>query len=131
MKLFPFYNQPHDHILALDICRGLRPPIRMETPKFLKELIEKCWDANPENRPTSGKIFDTLYSSKNMPSSNNFNELTNSSLTSEAHPQAIYTSRPFSFPNLPVPVNCPNQHEFVSSRNYIKIQTGEFIYMYL
>jgi serine/threonine protein kinase len=45
----PFNNQPHDHYLALDICRGLRPHIKTGTPEFLKELIKKCWDANPEN----------------------------------------------------------------------------------
>jgi serine/threonine protein kinase len=36
----PFNDQPHDHYLALDICRGLRPTIRAETPDALKELIE-------------------------------------------------------------------------------------------
>src|SRR3954449_10830215 len=56
----PFNDQPHDHFLVLDICRGLRPTIRAETPKFLKELIEKCWDANPEKRPTSEKIIYIL-----------------------------------------------------------------------
>src|SRR5581483_11454499 len=52
----PFYDEPHDEYLALDICRGKRPKIREETPEFLKELIQKCWDANPENRPTSLEV---------------------------------------------------------------------------
>src|SRR6266542_4939217 len=34
----PFNNHPHDCYLALDICRGLRPNIREETPDSLKEL---------------------------------------------------------------------------------------------
>src|ERR1043165_1377216 len=78
----PFHNQPHhDYLLAEDICRGLRPAIRTETPDSLKELIEKCWDANPENRPTAEEIFSTLLyhlnAYKNMPLkhlSYNFNE---------------------------------------------------------
>src|ERR1043165_2473665 len=56
----PFNNEPHDEHLALDICRGKRPKIREETPEFLKELIQKCWDANPENRPTSDEVWNKL-----------------------------------------------------------------------
>src|ERR1051325_6549931 len=80
----PFNDQPHDIFLALDICRGLRPTIRIETPGSLKELIERCWDANPENRPTAEEILNTLsrnlYVYKNMPPKNisyDFNEKTN------------------------------------------------------
>ncbi|RGB42865.1 kinase-like domain-containing protein [Rhizophagus diaphanus] len=116
----PFNNQPHDYLLVLDVCRGLRPNIRAETPNSLRELIEKCWDANPENRPTSKEIFYTL--------SNNLNEYKNMLLnfnetitmqSYETHPQAIYTSRLLISQNLnsnlPEPINCPNQQEFVSS----------------
>ncbi|RIA96075.1 kinase-like domain-containing protein, partial [Glomus cerebriforme] len=53
----PFYNQSHDFYLALDICHGLRPKICEQTPDFLKELIQQCWDANPKNRPTSETIL--------------------------------------------------------------------------
>ncbi len=88
----PFSDQPHDPFLALDTCRGLRPTIRAETPNSLKELIEKCWDANPENRPTSKEILHTLSDKlseyKNMPItrlSYNFNE----SNELQSHPQAI------------------------------------------
>ena len=59
------------HYLVLNICRGLSPTIRAETPNSLKELIEKCWDANPENRPTSKETLHTLSDKlneyKNMP----------------------------------------------------------------
>ncbi|RIA87460.1 kinase-like domain-containing protein [Glomus cerebriforme] len=122
----PFNNEPHDYVLALDICHGKRPKIREETPKFLKELIQKCWDAIPENRPASKEIYDILTFNikkvKNLEElSYNFNESTNvttkSSLTMETHPQAIYTSRILNLPaHLPEPINCPNQEEFISSR---------------
>ena len=31
-----------------------------EKPEFLKELIQKCCDANPENRPTS-LVIEKIY----------------------------------------------------------------------
>ncbi|RGB26480.1 kinase-like domain-containing protein, partial [Rhizophagus diaphanus] len=39
----PFNDIPHDHILAIKICKGLRPKISEHIPKFLVELIMKCW----------------------------------------------------------------------------------------
>ena len=148
----PFNKESHDHYLALDICRGRRPEISEETPEFLRELIQKCWDANPENRPSSWEIATLLNDFKytkgeknNEPSyeyteqykklitsSYNFTELTkqNSSkmqMQLKTHPQAIYTSRLISSSNLPEPMNCQDQEEFVSSRDTVQVQTGEFI----
>ena len=128
----PFNNEPHDYHLALDICRGKRPKIREETPEFLKELIQKCWDANPENRPTSGEVCDKLdycihgdYELEKLEElTYEFTETTDTKLF-ETHPQAIYTSRLLNFSNLPEPVNCPNQEKFVSSRN------GKFITLFI
>src|ERR1043166_3990573 len=124
----PFHNIRHDFLLAMDICRGLRPTIRAETPNSLKELIEKCWDVNPENRPTSEEVLNTLSyhlsEYKSMPLKKltyNFNESTD--ITKFLHPLAIYTSRLLSYENLPKPISCPNQQEF--------IPTGEFNYAFL
>src|SRR5581483_11444915 len=119
----PFNKEPHDEHLALDICRGKRPKIREETPEPLKKLIQKCWDANPENRPTSKEIYKTISENeKYRKELENLEELsyeftkTTDTKLFETHPQAIYTSRLLNFSDLPEPVNCPNQ-EFVSSRN--------------
>ena len=126
----PFNNRSHDLFLALDICQGLRPTIRPEIPKELKELIEKCWDANPENRPTSEEFFcilsDQFNTYKNIPlrkltyNCNESNEL-------QSHPQAIYTSRLHNFQKLPEPINCSDQKGFVSSRSIIIQQKGKII----
>ncbi|CAB4485748.1 unnamed protein product [Rhizophagus irregularis] len=43
----------------------------------------------------------------------------------EKHPKAIYTSRLLNFQNLPEPINCRNQQEFVSSRYTKRIRTGQ------
>ncbi|CAB5378739.1 unnamed protein product [Rhizophagus irregularis] len=142
----PFNNQPHDHFLVLDICRGLRPnTIRTETTEtsnslnFLKELnklIERCWDANSINRPTSREICDISlnilndYTNQKQAEeqknpSYNFDETIdttlkkNPSITIETHSEANYTSGILDLPpNLPEPTNWPNQQEFISSRIY-------------
>jgi hypothetical protein len=49
----------------------------------------------------------------------------------KTHPEAIYTSRLLDLPDLPEPVNFQNQEEFVSSRNIVQIQSGEFIIYYI
>ncbi|GES99793.1 kinase-like domain-containing protein [Rhizophagus clarus] len=48
----PFNHKAHDHDLILDICNGNRPEIIKNTPKCYIDLMEKCWDPNPLNRPT-------------------------------------------------------------------------------
>ena len=56
----PFHDRPHDHYLMLDILKGERPQITDDTPEFYTELMKKCWDHNPENRPTAREIYDSL-----------------------------------------------------------------------
>ena len=56
----PFHDIPHDQFLMLDILKGERPQITDDTPEFYAELMKKCWDHNPENRPTAREIFDCL-----------------------------------------------------------------------
>jgi serine/threonine protein kinase len=53
----PFKGIPHDHLLTLDICDGIRPRISKDIPKLFADLITKCWDAEIENRPTSKELF--------------------------------------------------------------------------
>ncbi|RIA88986.1 kinase-like domain-containing protein [Glomus cerebriforme] len=115
----PFNDEPHDLQLALDICRGKRPKIRDETPEFLKELIQKCWDANPENRPSSEEVLNKIDTYENdhyvqielkkLPElTYNFTSITKSTSKTqlyEMHAQAIYTSRFLNLSNLPERLN--------------------------
>jgi serine/threonine protein kinase len=49
----PFRHEKYDeHQLALSICEGNRPEIMENTPKCYKDLMKKCWDNDPSNRPT-------------------------------------------------------------------------------
>ncbi|CAB5388485.1 unnamed protein product [Rhizophagus irregularis] len=53
----PFSNCPHE----LDICNGIRPEINeLEAPKYYIDLMKKCWDQNPENRPNSFEIYELV-----------------------------------------------------------------------
>jgi serine/threonine protein kinase len=131
------YNDiPHDHILVVKICKGLRPKISEDAPKLIADLIIKCWDAKAENRPTAKEICQILikyagefndedsdiYSQikecekiKENRSKNRTNE--NKSKNLQTHPQAIYTSRLLNFENLPEPVN---------STDYLSSFQGKF-----
>src|SRR5437667_11531484 len=54
----PFHDRSHNHYLILDILKGERPQITNDTPKFYAELMKKCWDHNPKNRPTAEEVLD-------------------------------------------------------------------------
>jgi serine/threonine protein kinase len=126
----PFNDIPHDYILAVKICKGLRPKISKDVPKFFTDLIIKCWDAKAENKPTAKELYqklkklheiqfidDEIYSQMNkyeevMRSKlkNKSNE--NKSVSIKTHPQAIYTSRLLNFKNLPEPENSSDLSSF-------------------
>jgi serine/threonine protein kinase len=99
----PFHNRAHDHILALDICdRNNRPEINVqEAPKCYIDVMKKCWEPIPENRPNITQLFNSLLSiSIYDPYKTEIEEaedyrilhLDKNTLTIN-HPQAIYTSR--------------------------------------
>ena len=59
----PFANHVHDQYLALNICNDIRPEINEpEVPKCYIDLMKRCWDSNPENRPKGSEIFDLISS---------------------------------------------------------------------
>ncbi|GBB99141.1 hypothetical protein RclHR1_03430002 [Rhizophagus clarus] len=47
----PFNDRAHDHQLIYDICKSKRPKIIRNTPKCYVDLMKRCWDSNPSNRP--------------------------------------------------------------------------------
>ncbi|RHZ84053.1 hypothetical protein Glove_86g204 [Diversispora epigaea] len=58
----PFYERAHDSNLISDICfNGVRPQIpdmQDLMPKFYSDLIYRCWNANPSDRPTTKELSD-------------------------------------------------------------------------
>ncbi|RHZ84557.1 hypothetical protein Glove_79g139 [Diversispora epigaea] len=96
----PYYNIPHNENLAMDICKGLKPEIKCEIPQFFKEIMEKCWNFEPLNRPTAkelGSQFLKYFFSgeirKQVKAANKSNKNFIKYDPKEMHPEAIYTSR--------------------------------------
>ncbi|PKC59868.1 hypothetical protein RhiirA1_468827 [Rhizophagus irregularis] len=99
----PFANFPHDKFLVLGICNGIRPEIdELEAPKYYIDLMKKCWDPNPENRPNSFEIYESVLQFQNNEIEEQFKEveeyrkanlLSNENNQSATHPQAVYISR--------------------------------------
>jgi len=56
----PYYDREHDQFLALDICQGLRPQFQIKIPPLLEKLINRCWDADPEQRPSAEELKKIL-----------------------------------------------------------------------
>ncbi|GBB93438.1 hypothetical protein RclHR1_21700002 [Rhizophagus clarus] len=48
----PFNDKAHDLQLIYEICKSKRPDIKKNTPKCYVDLMKRCWDSNPFNRPT-------------------------------------------------------------------------------
>ncbi|CAB4439453.1 unnamed protein product [Rhizophagus irregularis] len=99
----PFANCSHDTLLVLDICNGIRPEVdELEAPKYYSDLMKKCWDSNPENRPNSFEIYESVLQFQNNEIEEQFKEveeyrkanlLSNENNQSATHPQAVYISR--------------------------------------
>jgi len=52
----PFRNRAFEYELMEDICNGLRPYMPDSAPEPYKKLAKECCDAEPNNRPSAGKI---------------------------------------------------------------------------
>ncbi|RGB34896.1 kinase-like domain-containing protein [Rhizophagus diaphanus] len=123
----PFYKRNHDINLALEICNGLRPEFEIGTPEIYKKLAYKCMNANSNQRPTAQELYDIIlfwhescYHSKYYQEKEKFGYkgkevriafeeadkgISNISTSYYKNPDAIYTSRLFTFNNLVKPVN--------------------------
>ncbi|POG75273.1 uncharacterized protein OCT59_024265 [Rhizophagus irregularis] len=58
----PFYveDEQYDIDLALEISQGLRETIVPDTPNEYVKVYTKCWDGEPDNRPTIYQVVDWL-----------------------------------------------------------------------
>src|SRR5438045_3742752 len=101
----PFADRAHDHDLALSICNGIRPEItEKDAPKCYIDLVKKCWDPDPNNRPNVTEIKKSIKSFINSDDEvkkqfeeiyeyRRANLLAIGNNRTTTHPQAIYTSR--------------------------------------
>ncbi|GES80089.1 kinase-like domain-containing protein [Rhizophagus clarus] len=109
----PFMNYKYDDSnLAIDVINGMRPKIVLGTPIEYKNLMEKCWDADPSKRPDIYILWNKIqrmnlyYQSMTHESSqseiySNFElDKANSSINSR-----LFTSKIHQFENLSEPRN--------------------------
>ncbi|CAB5367139.1 unnamed protein product [Rhizophagus irregularis] len=110
----PFGDRAHDHCLALDICKGIRPEFNeSEAPRCYISLMKKCWNLDKNDRPNIFEVDELITSFHKSYGGNLFSienkeiemqfkeaeEYRKANLTSienyqiNTHPQAIYTSR--------------------------------------
>ncbi|CAB5347940.1 unnamed protein product [Rhizophagus irregularis] len=95
----PFDDCAHDNNLVLQICSGIRPEIpeipELKSNQYI-DLMKKCWDSNPDNRPNAELISNMLpnIGSEIWKAEKYFfkDYKENNQLTT-IHPQAVYTSR--------------------------------------
>src|SRR5439155_17540263 len=58
----PFADCVHDQDLALGICNGIRPEMtEKEAPKYYIDLVKKCWNPNPYNRPNAIEVRESIF----------------------------------------------------------------------
>ncbi|CAB4479927.1 unnamed protein product [Rhizophagus irregularis] len=61
----PFYveDEHYDVGLAVEISQGLRETVVPDTPEEYVKIYTKCWDGEPDNRPTIYQRFNiSIYS---------------------------------------------------------------------
>ncbi|CAG8489025.1 5968_t:CDS:2, partial [Acaulospora morrowiae] len=71
----PYAEHPYNEELAREICKGLRPKLEGVSDRYTK-LMESCWNAVPNQRPSVEEILKTL-SLWRWPRNVNFNEAKN------------------------------------------------------
>ncbi|GBC02011.1 hypothetical protein RclHR1_04410004 [Rhizophagus clarus] len=97
----PFDNCAHDDLLVLNICNGIRPEINeLKLPKCYIDLMKRCWDSDPNNRPSAIEIKELIISFQEnreqfevVENYRRANLLATESNQTITHPQAYYTSR--------------------------------------
>ena len=137
----PFYKRKHDVSLALEICNGLRPEFGKGTPEIYRKLAHRCMNADPNQRPTVNELREILYFWDDCTKDDDYyleendyseeekfgykgkeikatfeeadREIPNISTSYKKDPDAIYTSRVFTFNNLSKPINSPFIKEYL------------------
>ncbi|CAB4414800.1 unnamed protein product [Rhizophagus irregularis] len=58
----PFYveDEEYDVGLAVEISQGLRETVAPDTPEEYVKIYTKCWNGEPDNRPTIYQVVDWL-----------------------------------------------------------------------
>ncbi|PKK71416.1 hypothetical protein RhiirC2_744649, partial [Rhizophagus irregularis] len=104
---FPSRFNHFSRVMSYDICFGLRPHIPDNIPKSFKNLVERCWNTEPDLRPNIHEVHNTLlnlwtsiYHNKYSTSLNlmclDFSAADNNKDYSDSNTQEIITKRAVS-----------------------------------
>jgi serine/threonine protein kinase len=150
----PFYKRIHDTLLAIEICKGVRPEFGKKTPEIYKKLAYRCMDDNPNMRPTTEELYSVIsfwnksindYYYKNYQEKKDYGyigkevkavfeeadkEIPNISTSYEKVTGAIYTSRAFTLENLAKPINSSIITSFYEGI-YVTILILNNLYIYI
>ncbi|RHZ89622.1 hypothetical protein Glove_13g90 [Diversispora epigaea] len=128
----PYYNIPHNENLVMDICKGRKPEFKCKIPQFFKEIIEKCWNFEPLNRPTANKLVYELsqYSyngeiRKQVKAANKSNKNFIKYDPNKMHSEAIYTSRLIPKTTIPECDTFNSKQQFLSIPDNIIVEDEE------
>lgn len=78
--LRPHFDRNYDVALIQEIWKGLRPKFNIKVPQLILDLINKCWDGNPSNRPTANEIVNRLHKWLEEINNNQNNQMNQSEL---------------------------------------------------
>ncbi|GES87712.1 kinase-like domain-containing protein [Rhizophagus clarus] len=124
--LSPYHDVSHNRNLAIKIYQGLRPRFNIKIPQLIVNLIRRCLDVYPLNRPTAEEIGNILHEwwyrfnrqielQEQIKETERINDslstTTSTSSSYERHSEAVYTSRLLGFNNLPEPKNSDDYYD--------------------
>ena len=92
----PFWDHNHDTELIIKIIDGLYPPILTSAPEGYIELMQECWNIDPNKRPTSADLMKKILTMKNKSYNENKIERSPDIGPITNNPGAIYKSRSLS-----------------------------------
>ncbi|GES98972.1 kinase-like domain-containing protein [Rhizophagus clarus] len=103
-----FNDKSHDFNLSLDICKGLRPKIEESTSPVYARLMRRCWDSDPNKRPSAGELVEILtFWCDYYPTTNFYDRIPvpkfiyqkylGSEPIAEGHPLSCYISRKIDY----------------------------------
>ncbi|KAG9306477.1 hypothetical protein G9A89_008413, partial [Geosiphon pyriformis] len=117
----PFYDCKHDHILIMAILNGQRPKITSPLiPPCIAEIIVKCWDPNPKNRPTVEEVRHKIWELQRMYDRFRFKNYTDEESTDEKPTDEVFPDEVLIYMAFSYEESKTVSLQFIESEKYVK-----------